>query len=95
MSNIGNCFPNSFSPDGNGYDDSWLPVGVNLSADGYLLKIYDSHDNLIFKTDNCFEGWNGKVGEVVCPKGVYNYTLKYMTLNGEKHNASGMFQLTL
>lgn len=86
-------YPSSFSPNGDGINDFWSPYGTNINLNGFLLKIYDKNDHLLYKTDEFFKPWNGNVEEEACPDGYYYYVVKYTTLNSEKHKDSGMLQL--
>ena len=86
-------YPNSFSPDGDGCNDCWGPAGEEILTDGYLMKIYNKEDKLLFETDDFFKLWNGKVNNETCPIDYYYFIVKYQTINGEKHKDSGMFQL--
>jgi gliding motility-associated-like protein len=88
-------YPNSFSPNGDGYNDFWCPRGTEINLDGYLVKIYDSQQHLLFKTDqfSYIDGWDGKAGGNECPAGTYYYVVKYKTFQGIKHKDSGMLQL--
>jgi gliding motility-associated-like protein len=52
--------PNSFTPDGDGLNDLFLPYGENFQYESYNMQIYDRWGSLIWQTDNPERGWNGK-----------------------------------
>lgn len=53
--------PNSFTPNGDGINDIWMPKGQGIDGNNYALTIYDRWGNLIFSTYTWGEGWDGKV----------------------------------
>jgi len=54
-------FPSAFTPDEDGTNDTFGPLG-NLSAlQKYSLYIYDRYGNNVFYSNNPFEKWNGTV----------------------------------
>jgi gliding motility-associated-like protein len=88
-------YPNSFSPNNDGSDDSWRPYGISSGITDYSLKIFNSLHHLVFKTDQfTYNGsWDGTVEGETCPNGNYFYVVKYKSLKGEKHKDSGMLEL--
>jgi gliding motility-associated-like protein len=86
-------YPNAFSPNGGELNGFWSPIGTNINTQDYLLKIYDSQQHLLFKTDQFNARWDGTAGGDPCPCGTYYYVVKYKSLQGVKHKDSGMFQL--
>ena len=71
--------PNSFSPNGDGDNDIWRPVGNAIDVSEYLLEIYDRSGSLIFRTKDFYEGWNGSVnnGDYYVTSGVYIFRMYY------------------
>ena len=51
--------PNSFTPDGNGINDRFIPVSYGTTIDHYSLKIYNRWGELIFTSKNIIDGWDG------------------------------------
>jgi gliding motility-associated-like protein len=71
--------PNSFSPNGDGDNDVWRPVGNAVDLTEYLLEIYSRNGEMIFKTDDFHQGWNGGVNgsDYYVQDGVYIYRMYY------------------
>lgn len=67
--------PNSFSPDGNGRNESFLPVGENI--DKFSMIIYNRWGNKIFETDNINQGWDGKRDGDLVHEDIYVYVISY------------------
>jgi gliding motility-associated-like protein len=51
-------FPNSFTPDNNGHNDTYRPV-VQGQLDKFRLLIYNRYGEKVFETTNYRQGWNG------------------------------------
>lgn len=55
--------PNSFTPNGDGINDDFLPGGIGINPDPskYTFYVFDRWGNLIFETHDINEAWDGKV----------------------------------
>jgi gliding motility-associated-like protein len=53
--------PNTFTPNGDGINDVFIPAGNGLVNSGYELLIYDRWGNLLFESNNLSVGWDGRV----------------------------------
>jgi gliding motility-associated-like protein len=75
--------PNSFTPDGDGLNDEFKPVGENFDYESYNLKIYDRWGSLIWQTDNPERGWNGTHQQTLesVKNGVYLYIFTMKKFN--------------
>jgi gliding motility-associated-like protein len=78
--------PNSFSPDGNEYNNQFKVSGYGIDAYTFLLEIYNRWGELIFASNNPEIGWDGSYGKKneLAPNGTYTYTLKYKLKNQEQ-----------
>lgn len=65
--------PNAFSPNGDGINEIFEPVGMGITS--YELTIYNSWGVLVSKTSDT--GWDGKTENVFAPPGTYLWTLSY------------------
>jgi gliding motility-associated-like protein len=68
--------PNVFSPNNDGINDVFKPMVAQHLRKGEI-KIFDRWGRLLFITDNMDGGWDGRLGGVDCPEGVYYYTVHY------------------
>lgn len=78
--------PNAFTPDGNGTNDVFQPKGVGLLETPYKMYIYDRWGEVIFTSENFFEGWDGRVKNTgkIAEQGVYVYKIiVHDTMNRE------------
>ncbi|MFM7022807.1 MAG: gliding motility-associated C-terminal domain-containing protein [Flavobacteriales bacterium] len=52
--------PSAFTPNDDGDNDGFLPRGINFGDAGYEFIIFDRWGEVIFKTNDPTEAWNGK-----------------------------------
>ena len=84
--------PNSFTPNGDGFNDEFLGKGVGIAK--FDLAIYDRWGIELFSTNNYREGWEGryKSGKYV-PLGVYVYRVFIIGESGEEIEKIGKVTL--
>ncbi len=64
--------PNAFTPDGDGINDAWSPVGYALTELTYT--IFDRWGAVVFTTEELGRTWDGRFANgQPCPTGVYVY----------------------
>lgn len=67
--------PNSFTPNGDGMNDVWLPQVRDVYD--YELIILTRWGEVIFQTDDQYAGWDGTFKGIQSPSDVYVYKLRY------------------
>jgi gliding motility-associated-like protein len=75
--------PNAFTPDDDGLNDTWGPLGQNFEYESYNCQIYDRWGKLIWQTDNPTKFWDGTFqnsGKDV-KQGMYVYTFTLKKFN--------------
>ena len=77
-------FPTAFTPNGDGLNDTFHPKGKYFV--NYELTIYNRWGEVIFRTRDPFEGWDGIYLFDEMPAGTYPYMVKY---SGEKISFNG------
>lgn len=81
-----NCqvyFPNVFSPDLNGINDRFRPLS-DCPLENYALQIYDRWGALIFRTNDPFEGWDGRAGGQRAESGTYVWWVQFTVIENER-----------
>jgi gliding motility-associated-like protein len=81
---------NSFSPNGDGFNDSWGVPGIRF-FEGARLSIYDRGGVRLFYTDNPDVRWDGTVNGKALPVGTYFWAIE-IDETGEMRR--GMLNLT-
>lgn len=81
--------PNSFSPNGDGVNDYWIPVMTGVTS--YSCKIYDRWGTLIFSNNDPEKAWIGDVrgGENFAANGIYSYDIQFNDSAGISRRKQG------
>jgi gliding motility-associated-like protein len=53
--------PNSFTPNNDGINDVFKPLGVRIDIDRYKFQIYDRWGKKVFETTDYNQGWDGSI----------------------------------
>lgn len=74
------CFdvPNAFTPNGDQLNDTFLPLTKCLDFSiNYQLQIFNRWGEMVFKTENINQGWDGKKNGKAQPMDVFVWKLIY------------------
>lgn len=74
--------PNSFTPDGNGLNDEFLPMGYNVGT--YTMTIFNRWGEVVFEGSDK-KPWNGKYKDTTEPAPMGNYVYR-IYLDDDKYN---------
>ena len=86
-------FPNAFTPNGDGLNDNFHPMGPALSK--FSLSIFDRWGQQIFTTDNQETGWDGTSKGKPCPSGVFSFIATYELSDSPGNNSKISGTVTL
>ena len=89
--------PNSFTPNGDGLNDIFYPVGDKISIDSYSFKVFNRWGELVFKTDMFGQdyGWDGKFVNEDAPSDSYIWRVELIdSSSGEEKSFQGYVLLT-
>lgn len=67
-------FPNAFTPDGDGINELFGPVGHYI--DSFEMTIFDRWGQPVYRMDDMQKWWDGKLDGTDAPTGVYVYKYK-------------------
>ncbi len=79
--------PSGFTPNGDGNNDL-LNVFGTLEATEFELEVYNRWGELVFKSNNKTQGWDGNYKGSSAPVGVYGYRFN-VTIKGQQYVKSG------
>jgi gliding motility-associated-like protein len=87
--------PNAFTPNGDGINDVFIPVGMGIDPENYQMWIFDRWGNLIFTTTDFSKGWDGTVQGTnrLCQIDTYVWKIKGLDMNSGKINLIGRVSL--
>lgn len=68
--------PNTFSPNGDGINDTFLPLVNNYNESEFEFFIFDRWGHVIFKSEHPDYGWNGTHISTPVEEGVYVWKIK-------------------
>jgi gliding motility-associated-like protein len=83
--------PNSFTPNGDGVNDIFLPKGLFISD--YSLIIFNRWGEKLFESNDINQGWDGRFKGEICPMGVYYYQILATGCNGHKEKLFGTISI--
>ncbi|MCY7330046.1 MAG: gliding motility-associated C-terminal domain-containing protein, partial [Saprospiraceae bacterium] len=69
--------PNAFSPNEDGVNDVFIPIGECQGQQDYLFQVYGRWGNLVFESKNPNEGWKGDTKGKPASSDVYVWVLRY------------------
>lgn len=84
--------PNAFSPNGNGLNDEFGPIGSYFVDTDYEFEIYSRWGELLFDTRDPLEKWKGnysKSNNKIVPLGVYSWIIRVKDALGNEHLYKG------
>jgi len=79
--------PSAFTPDNDGLNDEFIPKGPKVF--NYQMQIFSRWGDVIFSSDEPFEGWDGLIKGSKAPEGTYIYRLNFEDAVGNKYDQSG------
>jgi len=83
--------PNAFTPNNDLVNDKFFPRGIGIDKDNFEMFIFDRWGDLIFKTDDLNEGWDGTAneGKKLAQQDVYIWMIRTWDIKGGKHQYIG------
>ena len=83
--------PNAFTPNGDGNNEVFVPEGIGMDKNEYVLYIFDRWGNLIWQTDTWGKGWDGRAngGSEIAQEDVYVWKIVCKDIFGKQHQYVG------
>jgi gliding motility-associated-like protein len=73
--------PNAFRP--GGVNGRFRPIATSVEPSPFNMKIYNRWGQLIFETNDIYNGWDGYHNNNVVPAGLYSYVISYTSTSGD------------
>ena len=73
--------PNTFTPNGDGLNDKFIPIPVGIKGTDYF-RVFNRFGQLMFETRQWMEGWDGMQKGKPAQAGAYVWTIKGTDKNG-------------
>lgn len=83
--------PNAFSPNGDGMNDVFRPVGEGIT--NYNMLIFGINGDRLFESKDISIGWDGISSGTHVKSGVYIYRISFQDGTGQKRSMQGSFNL--
>ncbi|ALJ00315.1 hypothetical protein DC20_16735 [Rufibacter tibetensis] len=85
-------FPTAFTPNQDGLNDIFRPVGAPFSS-RYLLQVLNRWGQIIFESKDPKTGWDGTHGGKLALPETYIYRFEALDVNGQRITRKGTFTL--
>ena len=86
-------FPSGFTPNGDGNNDEFGPLGGLSSLRNYRLRIYNRWGQEVFSTTDPFKKWDGKVKDQPTDGNVFVWLAEFEIAGKPKETRKGMLAL--
>ena len=83
--------PSAFTPNGDGLNDYFGPIGK--VPEGYRLQIFNRNGEMVFKSTNINQKWDGAYKGVKQPSSVFVYLIEYKDLQNKPQQQKGTLTL--
>ncbi len=83
--------PSAFTPNKDGINDAFMPIGIGIDPDNFNLSIYNRWGDKIYETEDINKPWDGRGngGKRAAQTEVYIWVLKTVDPNKAKHEYIG------
>ena len=86
--------PSAFTPDGDGINDYFFPLGESVSEEGYELRIFNRWGDVVFFSEEMSVKWDGTYQSGPAELGVYVWIVKTVDgITGEFREYTGHVSL--
>lgn len=85
-------FPTAFTPNDDGLNDFFGPLGNTTAAKQYSLQVYNRYGQPVFSSNNPMQKWDGLYKGKAVTAGNYIWTSSYL-LGATKHQRKGWLML--
>jgi gliding motility-associated-like protein len=80
---------NAFTPNGDGQNDRWLVTNGGACTKSIAVKVFNRYGQLVFRSDNYQNNWEGTNDGKPIPDGTYYYVITYNLVSGKTFQTKG------
>jgi gliding motility-associated-like protein len=80
---------NAFTPNGDGQNERWVVTKAGNCAKSVAVRVLNRYGQLVYRSDNYQNDWEGKVDGKPVPDGTYYYVITYNLVSGKTFQAKG------
>lgn len=81
--------PNVFTPDGNGLNNSFRPIMMDVLEEGYEFLIFNRWGEVIYQTNNLYDSWDGTYNGETVKDDVYVWKVLVRDQQSQEHEYNG------
>ncbi len=85
--------PSAFTPNGDGLNDKFGPLGIVSDNAFYEFIIYDRWGTVVFKSNDKYAQWDGTKDHIDLPSGVYTYIIRVSEKSIDPYQITGTVTL--
>jgi gliding motility-associated-like protein len=85
--------PNSFTPNGDGLNDTFTPKGFGIADNAYSFLVFNRWGEVVFETNNPLDEWDGSFKGKLLPEGVYVWRANFLDLNAKEYRRKGQLNI--
>lgn len=87
--------PTAFSPDNDGINDEFIPVGFKGRDDQFKMEIFNLNGEMVYRGTDNEKGWNGQLnnGGQALPQGTYFWKVSISNNKGQHRSFAGNVKL--
>ncbi len=88
--------PTAFSPNNDGMNDAFIPVGEAILTENYRLRVFNRWGEIVFESEDPLQPWLGEhqSGGYYVPDGIYQYHLRLQSAHKDSpEERSGFIQV--
>ena len=86
--------PNAFTPNGDGINETFIPVGIGWQYDNYSFSVWNRWGEMIFQSSNQGEPWDGTYNNNQVQSDTYVWKIEFRDIvDNKKHLFTGHINL--
>lgn len=86
--------PNTFTPDGDEYNNDWFAIMEGIDLTSFELNVYNRWGQKVFQSFDLEAAWDGTYAGTIVPAGIYTWTIRAKnSVNDAVYECNGYVQI--